>query len=177
MNERNGNSNAAKKRNIVIAVILALVILAAGITIGAKGCKRPGEKTPETTVFAPDIDDNAGDWQGQKLPDKGDPNATGIKIPGYPSISIPADTKTVDVAFLNPEGNPCYFVFNLVLDDTKETIYTSKMVPPGQAIYSAELIKPLSKGEYKATIQISTYSIKDGSAMNGANVETTLVAE
>lgn len=57
----------------------------------------------------------------------------GHRIPGYPSITIPADTKDVTVNLMNPEGNPCYFTFTLVLKDTDETIYQSKMVEPGKA--------------------------------------------
>lgn len=55
----------------------------------------------------------------------------GIKIPGYPSISLPADKQDAEVALLNPEGNPCYFTFELVLTDTDEVLYTSKQVEPG----------------------------------------------
>ena len=67
--------------------------------------------------------------------------------------------------------------FELVLKDTDEVLYTSKMVPPGQAIYEAELSRPLEKGEYNATIKIKTASLEDGSAMNGADVETVLIVQ
>lgn len=78
---------------------------------------------------------------------------------------------------MNPEGNPCYFTFEIVLNDTDETIYTSKMVEPGKAITEVTLEKTLAAGEYPATIKITTASLIDGSAMNGANVETTLIAQ
>lgn len=115
------------------------------------------------------IDPNAGDCNGQQPEDKGGA-ATGIKIPGYPSITLPANTKDVTVALLNPEGNPCYFVFDIVLKDTGESLYQSKLVPPGQAITNITLSSALKVGEYDATIKISTYSLTDQSAMNGANV-------
>ena len=112
------------------------------------------------------------------MPDKtDDAPAAGIKIPGYPSITLPKDQKTVNVALLNPEGNPCYFTFELVLGDTGETLYKSKLVPPGQAIGSITMSKALSAGEYDATIKIATTSLEDGSAMNGANVETVLIVK
>lgn len=98
----------------------------------------------------------------------------GIRIPGYPSITIPADTKDVTVNLMNPEGNPCYFTFTLVLKDTDETIYQSKMVEPGKAITQITLSKELSAGEYPAILKISTAAMDDGRAMNGANVETVL---
>ena len=101
----------------------------------------------------------------------------GIKIPGYPSITIPANQQEVTVALLNPEGNPCYFTFVLLLKDTGEVLYTSKLVPPGQVISSITLSRALSAGEYNAVIRISTASLEDGSAMNGANVETVLIVQ
>jgi hypothetical protein len=75
---------------------------------------------------------------------------------------------------LNPEGNPCYFTFELVLSDTDEVLYTSKQVPPGQMIEEITLTRPLEVGQYNATLRITTASLQDGSAMNGANVETIL---
>ena len=56
--------------------------------------------------MTPDIDPDAQDWIGQQ-PENAGGESTGIKIPGYPSITLPADTETVSVALLNPEGNPC----------------------------------------------------------------------
>ena len=58
------------------------------------------------------------------------------------------------MALLNPEGNPCYFKFTIVLKDTDETIYESQYVPPGQSITDVTLTKPLAEGEYNATIKI-----------------------
>ena len=125
-----------------------------------------------------DIDPGADDWNGEKLPDKtDDAPAAGIKIPGYPSITLPKDQKTVNVALLNPEGNPCYFTFEIVLKDTGDSIYKSKLVPPGKAITEITMSRALPAGEYDATIKITTTSLEDGSAMNGANVETVLIVK
>ena len=118
------------------------------------------------------------DLKSDKLPDKtDDAPAAGIKIPGYPSITLPKDQKTVNVALLNPEGNPCYFTFEIVLKDTGESLYKSKLVPPGKAINEITMSRALSAGEYDATIKITTTSVADGSAMNGANVETVLIVK
>ena len=51
------------------------------------------------------------------------------------------------------------------------------MVEPGKTISNVKLNHSLSAGEYKAAIKISTSSLTDGTAMNGANVETTIVAK
>ena len=81
------------------------------------------------------------------------------------------------MALMNPEGNPCYFKFELVLKDSGETIFESKYVKPGDCIYDVHLNKPLAKGEYPATIKISTISLDGETPLNGANVETVLIAK
>lgn len=116
-------------------------------------------------------------WSGDTLPDKtpeGSGEAVGIKIPGYPSISLPANKQDAEVALLNPEGNPCYFTFELVLTDTDEVLYTSKQVEPGQMIANITLNRALPAGQYNAELRITTASLQDGSAMNRANVVTVL---
>ena len=165
-----------QKKHIVIAAVIALLLIAGGIVIGLNWNNWFGDDPPVSQTDPPDIDSNAQDWTEQQLENAGG-ESTGIKIPGYPSITLPADTETVSVALLNPEGNPCYFTFELVLSDTDEVLYTSKLVPPGQAIYEITLSRPLAAGEYDAVIRISTTSLEDGSAMNGANVETVLIVE
>jgi hypothetical protein len=64
-----------------------------------------------------------------------------------------------------------------VLKETGESLYKSKLVPPGKAITEITMARALSAGQYEATIKISTTSLEDGSAMNGANVETVLIVK
>lgn len=164
-------------RALALLIIIVILLVAGGIVLGLNWNRWFGEgETAATEEFNPDIDPGAEDWSGQQLEDAGGAS-TGIKIPGYPSITLRADTQDVSVAFLNPEGNPCYFTFELTLKDTDEVLYTSKLVPPGQAIYDITLSQPLEAGEYNAVIRISTTSLEDGSAMNGANVETVLIVQ
>ena len=163
-------------KTLAILAVVVILLVAGGVTLGLNWQKWFGD-TPVTDEFTPDIDPDAQDWNGGELPDQGGEEEVGIKIPGYPSITIPADTTDVTVALLNPEGNPCYFTFELVLSDTDEVLYTSKMVPPGQMVSDITLSRALPAGEYNATIRITTASLEDGSAMNGANVETVLIVQ
>ena len=174
--EKKSNSVTISKRTLIIIIAALLLLIAGSITVGLNWDDWFGKEKTVQSDFTPDIDENAGNWTAQQPENKGG-EKTGIKIPGYPSITIPANTATVSVALLNPEGNPCYFSFEIILKETGETLYTSKMVPPGQAIYEITLSRPLSAGEYDATIKISTASLEDGSAMNGANVETVLLVQ
>lgn len=124
------------------------------------------------STFQPDLDPNAGVASSQE-----EEKPEGIRIPGYPTITIAAEETEVIMNLMNPEGNPCYFTFELVLTEAGETVYTSKMVEPGKAITNVTLSRPLEKGEYPAVIKITTASLEDGSQMNGANVETIIIAE
>lgn len=179
MSENNGI--VIKKKHIIIGAIIILLLLIGTLVVGLNwnnwfGGDVPDEPSSSQTGDGLEIDPDAGDWNGQPIPDKGG-EEVGIKIPGYPSITLPANQQDVTVALLNPEGNPCYFVFELVLKDSGESLYTSKLVPPGQAITQITLARALSAGEYNATIKITTYSTEDQSPMNGANVETVLIVK
>ena len=178
---KNDSQIVISKKTLIISLIVLLLLIVGVVTLALNwnnwfGDVPAGPSSSQNGNL--DIDENAGDWNGQTLPDKtDDAPAVGIKIPGYPSITLPKDQKTVNVALVNPEGNPCYFTFTLVLKDTGETLYQSKLVPPGKAITEITMSKALPAGEYPATIQITTTSLEDGSAMNGANVETVLIVK
>ncbi len=167
-----------------------LLLLAGGVVVGTKivSHSKPNPETSQAEVTpadtdekskpALDIDPNAGNWNGEMPEDRSeDKEAVGIKIPGYPSITIAKDTENVRMALLNPEGNPCYFKFQIVLKDSGETIFESKYVPPGDAITDVTLTRPLTEGEYNATIMITTIALDQETPLNGANVETVLIAK
>ena len=183
---KNDSQIVISKKTLVLAVILLIFLLVATVVVAVNWNTWFGREEEQIsspgTVSTPtgelEIDPGAEDWNGEKLPDKtDDAPAAGIKIPGYPSITLPKNQKIVNVALLNPEGNPCYFTFEIVLKDTGESLYKSKLVPPGKAITEITMSKALPAGEYDATIKITTTSVADGSAMNGANVETVLIVK
>lgn len=158
------------KNKIMIAVIIALCAVVAGLVIYMV----VGKNNKNDNAFTPSLDANAGDSNSDKATTG---SQQSIRIPGYPSITIAAGKEDVTMNLMNPEGNPCYFTFEIVLSDTGESIYKSAMVEPGKTISNVKLNHSLSADEYKATIKISTSSLTDGTAMNGANVETTIVAK
>ena len=182
---KNNSQIVISKGTLIVAVVIILLLIVGAMLLAINWNTWFGEKAPtgsgDNAADEPwqgEIDEGAGDWNGAQLPDKtDDAPAVGIKIPGYPSISLPKDKETVNVALLNPEGNPCYFTFELVLKDSGESLYQSKLVPPGKAITEITMTRALAEGEYEAVIKITTTSIEDGSAMNGANVETVLIVK
>ena len=179
---KNDSKIVIEQRFLVVTLVITILLFVGVVIVALNWNTWFGNDVPTTPGTSQngnwDIDEGAGDWNGQQLPDKtDDAPAAGIKIPGYPSITLPKDQQTVNVALLNPEGNPCYFTFEIVLKDTGESLYKSKLVPPGKAITEITMSKALPAGEYDATIKITTTSLEDGSAMNGANVETVLIVK
>lgn len=172
-NNKKSNGITLQPKQIAAGTILIILLIGGGLFVGFNWNNWFGDDTK----ISADIDGDAGDWNGlteenkEELANKGE----GIAIPGYPYINLPKDTTDVQIVLLNPENNPCYFTFDIVLKDTDESIYTSKQVPPGKAITNLTLNKPLAAGTYDAVIKITTNSLTDLSPMNGANIETQLI--
>lgn len=156
-----------KKKITILVVILVLAAAAAGIY----WYTRPKEVTNYDAEFEED----------QERPDSTDQEgsvADGIQIPGYKSITIPAGTKDVSVELMNPEENQVYFQISFYLPDTEETIYTSKMIKPGQHLYEITLEKEMEAGEYPLTVRYDTFSADEAmTPRNGAEVNCTLIVE
>lgn len=104
-----------------------------------------------------------------------DGNAVGeISVPGYDSITFPANERDVEIILPNPSGNPCNFRFRMVLADTGETLYQSGIIPPGMAVKKITLLRELEVGDYNLEIHIETTSLVDASPMNGATLQVKL---
>lgn len=110
----------------------------------------------------------------QRRPSQANANDT-ISIPGFESMTIPAGKTMVPATLYNPEGNECYFEISIILSDTQEEIYKSKLVEPGNRLYQIKLNRALDRGAYKAAIHYSAYTLTDQKDLNGANVPFTLV--
>ena len=182
MNEKQGITFT--KKQLIIGAVVIVLLIAVGVFIGIKlnSNKTPAEpqaqvQTDTGSKPALELDENAGEYTGEVPKSADSSEAVGIKIPGYPSITIAKDTEDVTMALLNPEGNPCYFKFEIALKDKDETIFESKYVKPGDCIYDVHLTKPLAEGEYPAVIKITTIALDGETPLNGANVETLLIAK
>ena len=171
-----------KKRILIVSGSILVIVITAIFL-----CILVLQKDPDP-AFSPDLDPDAvaqtdpiaektSEKPSEKPKEKQEVKQEGIRILGYPRITIQADTTDVTMNLKNPEGNPCYFTFEIVLTDEEESLYQSKMVEPGKAITNVTLSRALEKGEYPAMIKITTTSLEDGMEMNGANVETVLVVQ
>lgn len=131
-----------------------------------------GSRQKEVTSFTPEFEEN------QTMSASAGGASGGIKIPGYSEITVDADKKDVSVNLYNPESNRVYFQMEFLLPDTGETLYTSKLIKPGQHLYNITLNRPLDKGEYDLVIRYSTYTADETmTPRNGAQVSCRLIAK
>lgn len=164
-----------------VASFALCLMLIAGATVLALNMDKPEvasiaeEEIAAAASIPIELEEGAVDWEGVQQKDTGGVTA-GIAIPGYKSITIDANKTDVKVNLQNPEGNPCYFVISLVLDDGTQ-LYKSKMVEPGKGLYDITLTQPLAKGEYGAMVKYETFSLQDSSSMNRAQVKIILIAQ
>ncbi len=100
-----------------------------------------------------------------------------ITIPGFERMTMPSGETVVPAYLYNPENNQCYFEISIILADTDDEIYQSKLVSPGQGLYEIELTQPLEQGSYDAILHYSTFALHDYKEMNGANVPIKLIVQ
>lgn len=137
----------------------------------------PTTEPPPTPTPRPrlEVDPDAGEYVAPVVTEK--PDGGGIAIPGWGSISIPADETEVAVDFPNPEANAgrYYLTFQLRLKETGEVLYTSGLVEPGLHIQKITLSRPLEAGTYAAVVHVQPYRMDENQTpTNNANMETTL---
>lgn len=101
-----------------------------------------------------------------------------IMLPGYTTMHMDAKTREVNAMLVNPEGNPCYFEYHIVLADSKEEIYSSDFLKPGTAISGFKVNQDLKPGSYEIEIRVETRQLSDPEKeMNNGVIDTVLEVE
>ena len=91
----------------IIVLCVAVAVLAAVLVI------RKDKNKDNDDKFTPTIDSDSGEIGTGSNYSGGQ---QGIRIPGYPSITVDAGKDNVTMNLFNPEGNPCYFTFKDLSD-------------------------------------------------------------
>lgn len=100
---------------------------------------------------------------------------TKITMPGFETLYMNARTREVDTALPNPEGNPCYFIYQIILADTGEELYSTDALEPGTAVRGFVMEKQLDPGSYDIVIRITTGQLDDYTEpMNSGTINATL---
>lgn len=163
-----------KKTNIKINVIIILLLLVI-ILLPFIRCGCPDNKG--ITDMIPRPIDGSAEQLVDETPEETD--QLYIDIPGYPSvIELNSEDKGSNIGLINPEDNPVYFEFEIVIGEKNdgefkpsESLYKSNLVEPGKVINTQEFNRSLEKGTYDAQIIIKTFSLENQSEMNGANID------
>lgn len=164
-----------KALTIILIILLAIAICVGGIFIGLYFFGGHGAISTSTGGSGSGLsfDENAGAYQGQITIAK-----QGVEVPGWSSITIPANSAEVTVDFYNPEGNEglYYMTFELRLAGG-ESLYQSGLVKAGQHIQKITLSRGLPAGTYDAVVHIQPYTADEAmSATNNADMKVKLIA-
>ena len=177
------NQEEKKKKKWVKWVILGIIIIILLLLLRCCGSETP---TPggdvNINIGGPtlELDPNAGEYVE---PEKPAPSK-GVAIPGWGSITIPANKTDVSVDFYNPEANKdlYYLTFELRLPNDSEqgyeVLYKSGLVEPTLHIQKITLNRPLEAGTYDAIIHVQPYKM-DGhqTPTNNADMKTTIIVK
>ncbi len=145
-----------------LLILLALLLLILISILSFCNKQHPG-----SPIFRPNIEHNTGTNEEAQ-----ENEAKGIQVRGFTTWSIPANTsKNLSIPLENPEGNPCYFSFEILLSDSGEVIYSSDMVPPGEKISRINITREFDAGDYPATIKIKTNELTTGKEMNSPAIQ------
>ena len=129
-----------------------------------------------TLSSVPDLEDSAIAYQMPNGLKNEDPSQ--IMIPGISGFTLEEGGTRIEHVLYNPEGNPCYFKYRIMLRDTQEVLYESGLVKPGTAIMEFDLNRTLEAGSYDVTVLVETTSVEDPEAeMNRGAVNTTITVE
>lgn len=144
-----------------ILLLLLFGVLLSGIYFNA-------DKIADKIGF--DLEDGK-DWDGENKKNNSKQITDSTVIPGFVPLEITKDDPYIQLG--NPKENTVYFVYQIVDDKTKKTVYQTNAIKPGKAV-EWNPYEQLKKGKYKLNIIISTYDLKTSRGCNGAKQQMDL---
>ena len=104
-------------------------------------------------------------------------NGPSFMVPGYDTVTIPADTVEAYMFLANPAENSCWLSFEVALADTGEVLYESDMVPPSASIEKIALTRELPRGQYTAALKIKIFGYGNFNLINEISQNFNLIVE
>lgn len=105
-------------------------------------------------------------------------NPEEIMMPVFSELKMAKGSDEIAVGLVNPEGNPCYFKYSILLKEDNKKLYESKWIEPGNAVVEIKLTQTLKTGSYPIIIKIDTGSLDDvETALNGGEIDAVLKVE
>ena len=165
--KRLGLSNPMKIVAACAAITVCVLGIIALLNIPASEPNIPGGQVPSAdTPFQTSVYSEHFTASGQK-----------IEIFYIDRVKVPAGATDVVFPLCNPENNPCYMVYELLLMDTMETLYESDMLAPGMCVDVITIKRGMMEGENKAILVIHIFNLEDAVSMGSIRDEIVIVAE
>ncbi len=164
-----------KKWVFFILILLLVSLLGIGIGIGISLRDRPSPNPGGVQ-----LDPNQGDYVD---PNSGNgTQSQGVAIPGWGTITIPANKTEITVDFYNPKQNAglYYLTFELRLPNENggyEVLYKSGLIEAGKHIQKITLSHGLTEGIYDAIIFVQPYRMDGVTPTNNAETQTLLIVK
>lgn len=152
------NENKKNKVTIVVIIILAIVVIAlVGVVayLLGKGKNDTGNATRDVADSVRTVvDENSSQDIMNQMREEVEEGMFECKMSMSWSFAN-GTSESKDAYVTNSTNNTHPICFDIYLNDTEELIYSSPVLPVGADLKNIKLDKPLSKGEYKATVMYS----------------------
>ena len=161
---------------LIVVILLFSALLGVGIWISIS---LNNQQSPNTNGGGVQLDPNQG---GYVDPNQGIAPSQGVVIPGWGTITLPANETNITVDFYNPTQNAglYYLTFELRLPNDNggyEVLYKSGLIEAGNHIQKITLNHGLEKGVYDAIIFVQPYRIDGVTPTNNAETQTKLIVK
>lgn len=110
------------------------------------------------------------------------PNPENIRLPGIERIYADAGDTHVNQLLLNVEGNAYNLQYTIMLKETGEEIYQSKVIRPGYGVREFNMNRSFEAGEYPIVIRVNSSAMEESdnaedAAYNAGQLEAVLIIE
>ncbi len=169
------NKDKKNDNKIIITIIVAALIIAAGLIVGLNYDKLFGNNLNVSKErIKQQIDENAGEFF-----EKEDENAPNVTMPGWSQITIDANTTDITrgIDFYNPDANKGYYYLKFQLKIKDEVLYESDLVESGKHIQKIKISRPLKAGVYDAVVFIQPYKMDMKTPTNNGEVKIKLIVK
>ena len=99
---------------------------------------------------------------------------SGISIPSIDEISISYDSTVEIETLFNPEVNSCWFIFELILVKTGETLFVSELTAPGDCISNVIFKGVPPSGKHEARLIIRALDFERCAEIDVTDILLTL---